>query len=61
MNADKAFEVETIGHDIRSTQFARGGCADTLTNSDYKEPPIVCYESISKDISVTLRSDEQRI
>ena len=54
-------EVQTIGHDIRSTQFARGGCSDPLTSTDYKEPPIVCYESIPKDISVTLREDEQRI
>lgn len=38
-----------------------GGCSDPLTNTDYKEPPIVCYESIPKDISVTLRTDEQRI
>lgn len=55
------FRVEAIGHDIRSTKFAKDNHADPLTNTDYKEPPIVCYESIPKNISVTLRTDEQRI
>lgn len=36
-------KVESIGHDLRSTQFSKGGCCDTLTANDYKEPPVVCY------------------
>lgn len=39
------FEVECIGHDIRSTQFAKGGCCDTLTANDFKDPCIVTYNT----------------
>lgn len=35
--------VESIGHDIRSTQFSKNGCCDTLTANDYKDPVIVAY------------------
>ena len=37
------FPVESMGHDKRSTQFSRGGCCDTLTSTDYKDPIIVAY------------------
>lgn len=40
---NRRFDVECIGHDIRSTQFARGGCCDTLTANDFKDPGIVAY------------------
>lgn len=38
-----SFHTESIGHDIRSTQFCRGGCVDTLMANEFKEPGIVCY------------------
>ena len=44
----KNFPVEAIGHDIRSTQYAKNGHADPLCSTDYKEPPIVCYENLSR-------------
>ena len=39
------FDVECIGHNIRNTQFARGGCCDTLTANDFKDPCIVAYNT----------------
>ena len=47
------FYVEAIGHDIRSTQFAKGGCCDTLMSNDYKYPCIVAYETRSADESIS--------
>lgn len=37
------FYVECMGHDIRSTQFAKGGCCDTLMSNDYKDPTLIAY------------------
>ena len=37
------FEVESFGHDERSTQFTQNGCCDSLVASDYKQPIIVAY------------------
>lgn len=34
---------ESMGHDIRSTKFAKDHVPDPLTATDYKEPGIVCY------------------
>lgn len=59
------FEVETIGHDIRSTQFAKDGHTDPLCNTDYKEPPIVCYEvndvSIDRQRTITPNVNEPNV
>ena len=43
LSQDQIFPVESFGHDERSTQFSKGGCCDTLTQSDHKQPIIVCY------------------
>lgn len=53
------FHVESIGHDIRSTQFSRGGCCDTLTANDFKDPCIVAYaiENHPCDSRVTLTDE----
>lgn len=53
MDDGMIFPVESIGHDMRSTQFSRGGCCDTLTANDYKEPMAVCYrgDSITSPIN----------
>lgn len=41
----KTFECEAMSHDLFSTQFAKGGCCDTLTANDFKDPPIVTYNT----------------
>lgn len=53
---EQIFQVESIGHDIRSTQFCRGGKCDTLTANDFKDPTLVCYaiENHPCDSRVTL-------
>lgn len=55
----KHFNVQSIGHDIRSTQFCRGGCCDTLTANDYKDPTIVAYaiENHPCDSRVTMTDE----
>ena len=55
----QAFYVESIGHDIRSTQFAKGGCCDTLTANDFKDPTLVAYaiENHPCDSRITLTDD----
>ena len=56
---EQNFPVESVGHDIRSTQFSRGGCCDTLTANDFKDPTIVAYaiENHPCDSRVTLTDD----
>lgn len=44
-NDQRMFHVESMGHDERSTQFGSDGCCDTLLQSDYKQPIIVCYDA----------------
>lgn len=53
------FHVEAFGHDERSTQFAKGGCCDSLIASDYKQPIIVAYaiENHPCDSRVTMTDD----
>lgn len=53
------FHVDSCGHDIRSTQFSKDGCCDTLMANDYKDPTIVCYaiENHPCDSRVTLTDD----
>lgn len=53
---DQNFNVESIGHDIRSTQFSKNGCCDTLTANDFKDPTIVAYaiENHPNDSRVTI-------
>ena len=45
----KTFKCEAMSHDIFSTKFCRDGKADTLSRTDYKEPPIVTYQKSSVD------------
>lgn len=66
----KTFKCEAMSHDIFSTKFCRDGKADTLSRTDYKEPPIVAYEililndqggsvmDITDDITATLRAQD---
>jgi hypothetical protein len=56
---EKQFPVESVGHNIMSTQFSKGGCCDTLTATDYKEPTIIAYaiENHPCDSRVTLADD----
>lgn len=68
----KTFKCEAMSHDIFSTKFCRDGKVDTLSRTDYKEPPIVTYESkmmilndqggsvmdITDDITATLRAQD---
>ena len=58
----QVFHVDSIGHDIRSTQFSRGGCCDTLTSSDYKDPLIVCYDArgnVAMGVAPTITGDHE--
>ena len=45
-----------MGHDIRSTQFSKNDCCDTLTANDFKDPTIVAYaiENHPNDSRVTI-------
>lgn len=54
----KQFLVEAFGHDERSTQFAHGGCCDSLVACDYKQPIMVAYEirRANESLSVDHRS-----
>ena len=37
------FECEAMSHDLFSTKFCKDGKVDTLSRTDYKEPPVVAY------------------
>ena len=55
------FPVESIGHDIRSTQFAKGGCCDTLTANDFKDPTLVAYAIENHPCDSRVTMDESGI
>ena len=39
----KTFECEAMSHDLFSTKFCKDGKVDTLSRTDYKEPPVICF------------------
>ena len=53
------FHVESVGHDIRSTQFSMNGHCDTLTANDFKDPTIIVYaiENHPADSRITMTDD----
>lgn len=57
------FEVESFGHDKRAAQFTMGGCCDTLTSTDYKDPCIVAYpvQNHPQDSRVTIEEDASTV
>lgn len=45
----KTFECEAMSHDLFSTKFCKDGKVDTLSRTDYKEPPVIAYTLILND------------
>ena len=65
----KTFECEAMSHDLFSTKFCKDGKVDTLSRTDYKEPPVIAYTLIlndqggdvintSEEITSTLRAQD---
>lgn len=46
----KTFECEAMSHDLFSTKFCKDGKVDTLSRTDYKEPPVVAYENKMQEV-----------
>ena len=60
---EKDFPCESFGHDKRAARFTRGGCCDTLTSTDYKDPCIVAYpvQNHLQDSRVTIEEDADTV